>query len=58
MIILWKNILTSFYKVDIDIDNTPFDADAIWRYTLKRFADLAPAQAHEDRTTQLHSISR
>jgi hypothetical protein len=49
MIILWENILISFYKVDID--NTPFNADAIWRYTLKRFADLALAQAHEARTT-------
>jgi hypothetical protein len=56
MIILQKNILISFYKVDIG--NTPFDADAIWRYTLKRFADLAQAQAHEARAAQLLSISR
>jgi hypothetical protein len=56
MITLWKNILISFYIVDIDY--TPFDADAIWRYTLKRFADLALAHAHEARTTQLFSISR
>jgi hypothetical protein len=56
MIILWKNILISFY--DVDMDNAPFDPDAIWRYTLKRFADLALAQAHEARPTQLLSISR
>jgi hypothetical protein len=55
MIILWKNILISFYKVDMD--NAPFDPNAIGRYTLKRFADLALAQAHEARTTQLLSIS-
>jgi hypothetical protein len=56
MIILWKNILISFYKVDIE--NTPFNLDAVWDYTLKRFADLALAQAHEARTLQLRAISR
>jgi hypothetical protein len=43
----------------VDIDNKPFDADAIWRYTLKRFADPARAQARQSphNTTQLLSIS-
>jgi hypothetical protein len=47
MSILWKNILTSFYKVDIEI--APFNPDVVWHDTLKRFADLALAlaQAHE-----------
>jgi hypothetical protein len=48
MIILWKNILISFYKVDME--NTPFNPDAVGHYTLKRFADLALTQAHEART--------
>jgi hypothetical protein len=39
MIILRKNILILFYKVDMD--NAPFDPDKIWRYTIKRFADSA-----------------
>ena len=56
MIILWKNILISFYKVDLE--NQPFDPNKVWRYTLKRFADLALALAHEARTTQLLAISR
>jgi hypothetical protein len=51
MIILWKNILISFYIVDIE--NAPFNPDVVWHYTLKRFADLALAQAHEARTLQL-----
>jgi len=56
MIILWKNILISFYKVDLE--NQPFDPTIVWRYTLKRFADLALALAHDARTTQLLAISR
>jgi hypothetical protein len=56
MIILWKNILISFYKVDIE--NSPFNPDAVWHYTLKRFAGLALAQAHEARTLRLRAISR
>jgi hypothetical protein len=28
MIILWKNILISFYKVDME--STPFNPDAVW----------------------------
>jgi hypothetical protein len=55
MIILWKSILISFYKVDIE--NTPFNPDTVWHYTLKRFVDLALAQAHEARTLQLRAIS-
>jgi hypothetical protein len=38
--------------------NTPFNPDAVWQNTLKRFADLALAQAHEARTLQLRAISR
>jgi len=34
MIILWKNILISFYKVDLE--NQPFDPNIVWKYTLKR----------------------
>jgi hypothetical protein len=45
MIILWKNILISFYG--INIEKAPFNPDVVWHYTLKRFADLALAQAHE-----------
>jgi hypothetical protein len=30
----------------------------VWHYTLKQFADLALAQAHEARTLQLRAISR
>jgi hypothetical protein len=56
MIIPWKNILTSFYRVDLE--NAPFNPDVVWHYTLKRFADLALAQAHEARTLQLRAISR
>jgi hypothetical protein len=56
MIILWKNIVIFFYKVDIE--NTPFKPDTVWHCTLKRFADLALAQAHEARTLQLRAISR
>jgi hypothetical protein len=58
MIILWKNILISFFKVDIENTPFPFDPDTVWHYTLKRFADLALAQAHEARTLQLQAISR
>eukprot|EP00962_Isochrysis_galbana_P015449 scaffold4431_cov111-Isochrysis_galbana.AAC.1 len=32
--------------------------NSVWRYTLKRFADLALALAHEARMTQLLAISR
>eukprot|EP00962_Isochrysis_galbana_P033647 scaffold11310_cov107-Isochrysis_galbana.AAC.12 len=53
MIILWKIILISFYKVDLE--NQPFDPNIVWRYTLKRFADLALALAHDARTKQLSS---
>jgi hypothetical protein len=56
MIILWKNILISIYKVDIE--SAPFNSDVIWHYTLKRFADLALAQAHEARTLQLRAINK
>jgi hypothetical protein len=56
IIILWKKILISFYKVDIE--NKPFDPDAVWYFTLKRFADLALVQAHEARTLQLRALSR
>lgn len=56
IIILWKNILISFYKVDIE--NKPFDSDIVWYFTLKLFADLALVQAHEARTLQLHALSR
>jgi hypothetical protein len=49
-------MLISFYKVDME--NTPFNPDAVWHYTLERFADLALAQAHEARTLQLRAISR
>jgi hypothetical protein len=55
MIILLKNILICFYKDDME--NTPFHPDAVWHYTLKRFADLALAQAHEARTLQLRAAS-
>jgi hypothetical protein len=55
MIILWMNILISFHEVDIE--NAPFNPDVAWHYTLKRFADLALAQAHEARTLQLRAIS-
>jgi hypothetical protein len=41
MFIPWKNILISFYKVDME--KTPFNPD-VGHYTLKRFADLALAQ--------------
>jgi len=44
---IWKNILISFYKVDLE--NQHFDPNAVWRYTLKRFADLALALAHDAR---------
>jgi hypothetical protein len=42
------------------MENTLFNPDAVWHYTLKRFADLALAlvQAHEARTLQLRAISR
>mmetsp|Transcript_24978 Transcript_24978/g.80698 ORF Transcript_24978/g.80698 Transcript_24978/m.80698 type:complete len:225 (+) Transcript_24978:521-1195(+) len=56
MIILWKNILISFYKVDLE--NQPFDPNIVWRCTLKRFADLALALAHDARTKQLLAIGR
>ena len=56
MIILWKNILISFYKVDLE--NQPFDPNLVWRCTLKRFADLALALAHDARTKQLLAINR
>jgi hypothetical protein len=54
IVILWKNILISFYKVDLE--NKPFDPEEVWFFTLKRFADLALAQAHEARTLQLRAI--
>jgi hypothetical protein len=58
MRILWKNILISFYEVDIE--NAPFKPDVVWHYTLKRFADLALAQtsARGPRTLQLRAIDR
>eukprot|EP00962_Isochrysis_galbana_P038787 scaffold13807_cov95-Isochrysis_galbana.AAC.2 len=35
----------SFYKVDLE--NQPFDPNIVWRYTLKGFADLSLALAHD-----------
>eukprot|EP00962_Isochrysis_galbana_P038390 scaffold13627_cov109-Isochrysis_galbana.AAC.5 len=53
------HLLLSIYKVDRE--NEPFDFDPQYSleiYTLKRFADLALALAHDARTKQLLAISR